>query len=272
MSKALNLFSYSDYRSYIKVWLKESKRHKSSNLTKLAHVIQVHPTFLSQVVLGGKDLSLEQAALMCRHFEFTKLEQEYFFVLIQIDKAGSSLLQEILVTKKKEIEAEKNKLANRFKKHRQLSGEQKAIFYSSWIYMAAWASTGIQKGQTVLGVAELYGLPKSKADEVLSFLTQTGLCEEKNGIYTPGETHVHVANESPFVVKHHINWRIKAIQQMDHREPAELFFTAPMALSENDFLVLREKFNVAIQETVKVVSDSNAEKVACLNLDFFKLK
>lgn len=272
MSKPLNIFDFSDYRLYIKQWLETAKKEKSFTLTKLASVIQVHPTFLSQVLTGSKDLSLEQAALMSKHFEHTKLEQEFFFIILQIDRAGSHLLKEILLQRKKEIESEKNKLSNRFKNHRQLSDEHRAIFYSSWIYVAVWAATGIGKGQTATSLSSLFSLPRAKADEVLTFLLQTGLCTESQGLYRPGETHIHVPNESPFVVRHHSNWRIKAIQKMDSRKNDELFFTAPMSIAKKDFQVIREKLNLAIKEIVEVVTHSESEEIVCLNIDMFKVE
>lgn len=240
-------------------------------MTKLAQVVQVHPTFLSHVLSGTKDLSLEQAALISQHFSHSRLEQEYFFIILQLNRAGSLLLKEMLLNRKKEIESEKNKLTSRFQKHKQLSDEQRAIFYSSWIYVAVWAATGIGKGQSVSSVSTLFSITRTRAEEILYFLLQTGLCTEKNDVFSPGETHVHVPNESPFVMKHHTNWRIKAIQRMDNRENKELFFSAPMSLGKKEFEIIREKMNNIIKEVVEVVKDSDAEEVVCLNIDFFKV-
>jgi uncharacterized protein (TIGR02147 family) len=271
MDKLPNVFEFSEYRLYIRNWLEYSKGIKGFNLTKLAEVIQVHPTFLSHVLAGTKDLSLEQAALMSQHFSHTRLEQEYFFNVLQLNRAGTPLLKDILLKRKKEIENERNKLSSRFQKHKQLSDEQRAIFYSSWIYVAIWAATGISKGQTVSSIATMFSVTRTKAEEILSFLAQTGLCKEENDLFTPGEVHVHVPNESPFVVKHHTNWRIKAVQRMDNRESSELFFSAPMSLGKKEFEIIREKMNSVIKEVVEVVKNSEAEEVVCLNIDFFKI-
>jgi uncharacterized protein (TIGR02147 family) len=271
MDKQPNVFEYSEYRLYIRVWLAHSRKAKGLNLTGLAEVVQVHPTFLSHVLSGSKDLSLEQAALMSRHISHTRLEQEYFFTILQLNRAGSKLLTEILLTRKKEIESEKNRLTLRFEKHKQLTDEQRAIFYSSWVYVAIWAATGIRDGQTVSSIAKMFSITRAKSEEILSFLSQTGLCNEKDENFTPGEVHVHVPNESPFVVKHHTNWRMKAIQRMDDRDSAELFFSAPMSLGKKEFDVIRERMNRVIKEVVTLVKDCDAEEVVCLNIDFFKV-
>lgn len=267
----MNLFDFSDYRVYLKQWLEEAKAQKSSNLSRLAEVAQVHPTFLSHVFAGTKDLSLEQAAYISQKLQHTKLEQDYFFTLIHLDRAGTEVLRDYWLSRKKEIEAEKNKLGRRFEKHKELTLEQRALFYSSWIYAAVWSSTAISGGQTLSAVAERFHLSRDKAEEILSFLAQTGLCHEKAGVYSLGELHVHISNDSPFVVKHHTNWRMKAIQKMDHRQPSELFFSAPMSISKKDFAVIREQLNLAIKKMVDIAKDSPAEDVVCLNIDFFEI-
>lgn len=270
MSNSLNIFEFSDYRIFIKSWIEDAKAKKLSNLSRLAEVAQVHPTFLSHILTGNKEISLEQAVLIGDHIGLTKLERDYFFIIINLDRAGNQKLKLYWSEKKKEIEAEKNKLSQRFEKHRSLSVEQRAIFYSSWVYAAVWSSTGIDEGQTLQQVVERFDLSREKASEILSFLTQTGLCNLKNEIYSVGEIHVHVSNESPFVVKHHTNWRIRAIDKMDSRDSSELFFTAPMSIARKDFEVIREKLNMAIKEVVNVAKDSPAEEIVCLNIDFFK--
>lgn len=73
-----------------------------------------------------------------------------------------------------------------------------------------------------------------------------------------------------FVVKHHTNWRMKAIQKMDTRAKEELYFTAPMSIAKKDFELIREKLNVALKDIVDIAKESAAEEVVCLNIDFFR--
>mgnify|MGYP003396198606 CR=1 FL=1 len=73
------------------------------------------------------------------------------------------------------------------------------------------------------------------------------------------------------VVKHHTNWRMRAIQKMDTREASELFFTSPMSMSKADVARVREIFAKSIQETIDICRDSPAEELVCLNIDLFKI-
>jgi uncharacterized protein (TIGR02147 family) len=266
----MNLFEFTDYRLYVKAWLREAKKEGRSNLTRLAATASVHPTFLSHVLIGRKDLSLEQASALSETFAHTKLEREFLFALVQRARAGTPNLRRYWDEKREELLREKNRLSLRFEEHREISDEERATFYSSWIYLAAWACTAIDNGQSSSQIAERPGLSRIKAEEVLNFLGRIGVCQERAGRFHIGDHHLHVPNESPFVVKHHMNWRMKAIQKMDTRESDELFFSAPMTISRRDFGVIRERLNGFIKEAVDIGKDSRAEHLVCLDIDFFR--
>ena len=152
----------------------------------------------------------------------------------------------------------------------ELTTEQRAIFYSSWIYVAVFVATAIDDGQTQDQIAKTFQLSRAKAEEILSFLVQTGICEKKAARFCMGKAVVYVPNDSPFVVKHHTNWRMRAIQKMDQRSDEEMFFSSPMSISKSDFPRIREIFAKAIQQTLQICQTSPAEEIVCLNIDFFK--
>ena len=189
--------------------------------------------------------------------------------MIQLDRAGTEVLKKYWQEKKSAIETEKNRLGQRFHKHRELNDEQRTVFYSSWMYVAAWVCTAIEGGQTISQMADRFHITRTKAEEILLFLVNCGICDETDGVFSIGETHVHVPNESPHVTKHHINWRMRGIQRMDTRDAKELFFTSPMSISQEDFAKIREKLTATIQDIVRTAKDSPAEDLFCLNIDFF---
>lgn len=271
MDKALNVFEFHDYREFVRGWIEHAKLMKRSSLSRLAEVAQVHSTFLSHVLSGAKDLSLEQAALIAVHLEFTSLEQDYFFTLIHLSRAGNPVLKKYWQAKKKEIEINRNKLSKRFDNHKTLTDEHRTTFFSSWVYSAFFTATAIEGGQTLDQLAQRFSLSRIQAHEIITFLVKSGLCEDQKGVISIGQNHVHIRNDSPHVLKHHMNWRMKAFQKMDFREPSELFFTSPMSIAAKDFDILREKINGTIQELIAIAKDSNAEEVVCLNIDFFRL-
>jgi hypothetical protein len=80
----------------------------------------------------------------------------------------------------------------------------------------------------------------------------------------------YVRASSPLVKRHHVNWRLKAIEHYEKLSDSELGFTAPLTISKKDFDIVREEILKFIQDLSKRVEKSDSEIVACLNIDWFK--
>ena len=165
------------------------------------------------------------------------------------------------------------KLASRVKPERVLNDQERSIFYSTPLYSVIRLYTSIgKKGKTVGEVAERFEIPLGRATEILRFLTETGLCVVKDDRYHMGAQSTHLGQGSPHLLKHHSNWRVRAMRRAEDLAEKELMYTAPVSLSEEDFAVLRESMLQFIKSFLAKVHASPAEEVACFNLDFFWVK
>ena len=82
---------------------------------------------------------------------------------------------------------------------------------------------------------------------------------------------MHLDKTSPHLKQHHINWRIKSIQKLDHPDDLDLNFTAPLSLSKKDFEKLREELVRFIQTLSTTVEKTDPEEIYLANLDFIKV-
>ena len=87
-----------------------------------------------------------------------------------------------------------------------------------------------------------------------------------------GVQSTHVERGSPHLLKHHSNWRIKAIQASEKLSAQELMYSGQVSLSEKDFVILRTEMTKFIETFLKTVHESPAEEIACLNLDWFWIR
>lgn len=85
-------------------------------------------------------------------------------------------------------------------------------------------------------------------------------------------TKVFLKGDSPFVVQHHENWRLRAMDNITRPRKENLHFSSVYTLSEKDFSRIREILHESIQEVWSIVQPSKEEKLCVLNLDFFELK
>lgn len=265
----MDIFTYKDYRKFLNDWLLSQKKQHRLNASMLAERIHVHPTFISQVLKGNKDLSSEQWINICEIIKLTEIENDYLHFLLLHNRAGTKEARIFYQKKLDEILKKRLLLQERMTNHKQLTDQERAVFYSSWIYSAIRLFTACDKGKNLEQLAEKFQLSKSKTDEILSFLCSTDLCKFENGKYHMGDQHVHVPANSPFVIRHHTNWRLRAINSLEKTLQEEMNFTAPMSISKKDFLLIREKIVKLIQEAIEVAKASEAEDLATLTIDFF---
>lgn len=265
----MDVFSYKDYRKFLNDWLILEKKHSRMNASMLSEKISVHPTFISQVLKSNKDLSSEQWLSICNIIKLTEIENDYLHFLLLENRAGTKEARNYYQKKLDDILKKRLQLQERMKDHKQLTDQDRAVFYSSWVYSAIRLYTACNEGQTLEQLSEKFKLSKSKTDEILTFLCHVNLCKYENGKYHMGEQHVHVPANSPFVVRHHTNWRLRAINALENSSLEEMNFTAPMSISKKDFLLIREKIVKLIQEVIEVAKASESEDLATLTIDLF---
>lgn len=265
----MNLFDVTDYRKYLIFWLDSQKRTGSSTAASLAESIRVHPTFVSQVLKGKKDFSIEQWMQVYQLMNLTEIEKEFLHFLLLKNRAGTMESKQFYQNKIDEILKRRLVLQERMGEHKVLSDLDRAVFYSSWLYSAVRLFTACDDGKTTVQVSEKFEISKDKAQSILDFLVLTGLCRFQKDKYLMGEQHIHVSSGTSFVVRHHTNWRLKSIENLEKTTAEEMNFTAPMSISKRDFGVIREKIVKLIQESVEVAKASAAEDLAVMTIDFF---
>lgn len=269
----MSFFEENSYRNLIKQHLKSLPKNGRGQLARFAKLLNVNTTLISQVMSGSRDFTYEQALELAQFMGFSEIEVEYFLTLVQKERAGTTKLKTFFENKVRNLREQSKKIERRYEHDRKLTEEERAVFYSSWLYSGVRLYTSTNPhGKTIDEICERFLIERAKAAEILRFLTKTGLCEETQGRYLMAVQSTFLEQGSPHLMKHHSNWRIKAIQSSDLITPDELMFTAPMSLSESDFKKIRETLAEVIKSASLTVKESEAQSIACLNIDWFWIK
>lgn len=263
----VSVFDFDDYREFLTSWI--DAQSVRGLRAQLAQAMGVSSTLVSLILKGDKHLSMEQAAEAVDYLGLQEREADYFFTLVEFGKAGSHKLRMKLKNKLRQQKNESKQLGKRLKKDLELTEEKKAIYYSSWIYTGIRNLAALEQFHDVMSLAQRLNLPPSSVHQALEFLVEAGLCKVEKGKITYGPAYTHINHDSPFVNKHHQNWRFRGIQQMDSRSESDLYYTCPMSLSAEAAEEVRNLLLKTIQEALKVVGPSQSEEVRCLNIDWF---
>lgn len=264
------IFHFKDYRVFLKNYLKELP--KSHGILKAwAEHLNVHSTLVSQVMIGKRDFTEEQALELSDFIGLGPLERDYFLELLKFERAGTQKLKKYHQDKLNELSAKALNLSQRIDSDRKLTERESSIFYSSWLYSAIRLSCSIGQGLTIDEITEKLKVPRSQVLSAIEFLRESGFIVQNGARFEIGTQYTHTGKESPYLGRHHSNWRIKSLQKIDHMTDQELMYTAPFSISEKDFPILREQMVSVIQDFLKTVKASEGEIVACFNLDLFKV-
>lgn len=268
----MSIFLYENYKEALKYVIRSQSANKRGVFRRLAEHLGVHATLVSQVISGNKDFTEEQLFSVCEHLGIGQLEKQYLWTLLQIERSGSSEIKKHYLELKSNYKKKSLKISNRSYSKKELSDLDSAIFYSHWIYSAVHLATTLNKSVDIQEICNRFSLEPKKAREILNFLIQANLVHEKDGCFKASTLSTHLHSDSPFLNKHHTNWRLKAIQSSESLTEEELMYTATFSVSKKDFVQLREILMETIKKFLQVVKESPSEELAQLNIDCFWLK
>lgn len=267
----ISIYNFESARAFILARFAEMPKRGHGQSLRLAQHLHVHTTLVSQILKGLKAFTLEQAVLSAEFLELTEDETDYFLLLVQLERAGNSKLQKALRRQLHQHKSMASELVNRLKSDHKLAEEERAVFYSDWVYSAVRQLTAIPGFDSTEKISAHVGLSRVRTKTVVDFLLKTGLCMEKSGKLAIGPQSTHLEANSPWVRVHHSNWRQKAVEKLQDAETSQLHYSCPMTISAKDALRIREMIAKFLESIDQVIEPSPSEELHCINVDWFKV-
>lgn len=268
-----SVFEFQNYVKYLIEYEKSLGGSRKGFRQKLALAAQCQPSFVSQVLKGDQNFSQEQALGISRSLSHTSTETDYFLMLIQFQRAGSIDLQKYLLEKLQNLSSQAQDLKNHIQNEGALDSERERIYYSSFLYAAihVFCTMGPSSLQTIcLGLR----VSPDQVSPILSNLVEWGLIRKTvNGenLYIASDMKWHLPRNSPSLNQHHLNWRLRNIENLQFSRPENLNYTAVLSLSPVDYDLFRIKISKVLQEFAKMVSRSEPRMVCSLVIDLVSL-
>lgn len=264
----MKVFDCANYRQFIRIRVKESAGGGHGEYRRISEFLRIPSSMMSQVMSGKRELSLESASLLCDYFSLSELEADYLLNLVELERAGSALLKERIRKRLTSLSKKSTDLSHRIAHEKKLSEEEKTTFYSHWYYSGVRLASSIEGINNASAIADLLKLPRTTVQQVLEFLLSAGLCVEEKGKIKNGPKSTHIGNDSPMLIRHHLNWRLKVMSQLTKPKDHEVVFTGPVTLSQEACVEVKKKILHLIDEWGEIADRSKEEKLACLNIDW----
>lgn len=265
------IFDHTDYKKWVNDRISQMPNGGRGQYMRIVEHIGTSSSIVTQIFKGPRDLTPEQAVLLSDYFGLSKLERQFFLLLVNYSRAGSHRYKKILEDEISEFQTKAREIKSRVPQNLELTEEAKAILYSNWYYLAIWSLTAIPGFDNLDLIIDRLKIPRAKANQALEFLVKHSLVKEKNGKLEIGPTLIHLESGSPSIPRHHQNWRTRAFLNYESLTQDEAAYTAPITLSKKDAAEMRERVLKFISETLHLVKDSPSEELFCLCIDWFRV-
>lgn len=265
------VFEYNNYKRFMTDTENIRRGYERGFRSKVAAAIGCQSGYISHVLNGDAQFSLEQALMAAQFLGIKGPEQKYFLLLVELERAGTRELKAHFAEELKSLKEHHLNIKERVGTATFLSEKDQSQYYSSWHFLAVHVLTSLQKFSDAKAIAQALRIPEGAVGKVLLFLIQARILKESKGILTPGLTQVHLDRESPLIRQHHTNWRIAAIQSLVNEDNSDLHYSTVSTLSRADVEKLRAEMIQLIEHYVGTVRSSNEETMYGFNLDFYGL-
>jgi uncharacterized protein (TIGR02147 family) len=266
-----SIFDFQDYKAYLSAFIDSQPNQGHGYRSKIAEAVGCQRAYLSQVLHGKAQLSLEQAERLNSFLGHNEDEGFFFLLLVEYARAGTEPLKRALRRQLEKAIESRMLVKNRIANEREMNAEEKQRYYSAWYYGAARVASGIKGLGSREALAKRLGIGVEKMGEVLDFLVSVGLMKEEGSTYEPTSHMSILNNDSALIAKHHTNWRVRAIQALDSEGPRDLHYSSVITLSAEDAFALRALAVDFIETVMKKVRESPEETVCSFCLDFYEI-
>ncbi len=195
-----SLFEFQNYQEFMQDQL-GGRSSRSGSKTLLAEKLQIKTSYLSRILKGDADLTLEQALEVSQFLSLNGIEQEYFLLLVNYSRAGTFELKTFYQNALDKVSKESKKIERRIYEPQALNKEDSLKYYSRWIYLAVHIAVSVPGLKDLRAIANKFKLSIEEAQEVLDFLVQTQIIsyDLRKRQYSVGPTYTHVGRQSDLI-------------------------------------------------------------------------
>lgn len=267
---ATSVFQYDSYKTFIKESFAQKEKGGRGQKLRLAEFLGCQDSYVSLVLSGDRDFSVEQGEGVARFLHLTGPEKEVFLLLLLRDRSGTAQAKEYFSQQIEEKRKKFVELRARVKIDSDLSDADKMIYYSSALPAKVHMLLTVPGDWSVEKLARRFRTSAEKIAEVCRFLESKGFIKEKAGKFHGTSKYLFLDKNSPFIVQHHNNWRLDSMRAMQEKREEGMHLSMAVTLSEKDAEALKRKIAEFVQEASSFIKDSKEETLMAFCLDYYR--
>lgn len=263
----MDVYKYTNYRNLLEDWMNnQSLRGARTHLAKAA---SCSPSWMTRVLTGSVQLTPDQAMGIATYINLSDDEADYFLLLVDLERAGSSILKKRIQKKLDTLIKNSGRVGVSVKADSLVKNENSIQYYSSWVYAAVHVSCMI-KPQRVDDVCSILKLSDKVVSRTLKELKNMGLLYFENSRWIATATNIHLPQHENAKIPHSI-WRQRTIQFFHEGHDEGLHYSAIHCLSRKDLEKIQRLLKESVLNCREIIKDSPSETLAVFCLDWYQL-
>ncbi len=262
----MSIYNENDYRKIVLKLI----GGKTGVKFKLSHYMGCQPAYLTRVLKGQADFNQDQILSLAEFFQLDQDQSEYLLYVLLENRSAKASTKKLFKSKSAQIAEKGLQLKKQLNADSKLSEEFEAVYYSSWVYSAlhiALLSPHFEEKK----ISEHLGLKLQDTLNALNKLETIGLIFKKNNRWHVTHTNTHLGSDSPWLSRHHMNWRIKMTEKMSRNDLVGLHYSSTACCSKEDKIIINQTLLTAIQKCRDIIKKSSNEVVFYYGVDLFNL-
>ncbi len=264
--------TFKHYRDFLKNAL-DSDRFGRGSRAQLADHLGVQNSFISLVLSGKQDFSLEHAMRISEFMNLKEDDREIFLLMIQRDRAGSNELKAQFQKMIDRWAEKRSEIRNRVKREtKTLDEAQLGEYYSEWQHTAVHMAIRNEQLKDSSKIAEALRLEPKVVRHSLEVLERLGFIEKTKTGWKPKSQTFHLGEKSPALKNHHTNWRLEAIRSLSAGErPKDVHYSAVMSIDAECAAKIRNAILKVLEECDPDIRNAKDQEVHALTIDLFQV-
>lgn len=266
------IYGYADYREYLNWCFSKSgdQGARGRGARRLAaEYLRCQPSFISQVLSGKNDLSLEHAYRLNNFLEHSPAEAQYFMIQVQLGKSGSHDLKAFFSEQLEKLRREAMQVSNVVKKV-ELNEAGIMRYYSDWNHIAIHLLVSMKQYQTRKSLQSKLQLTDEQLTKALIFLESVQLIKTAKDRVETGEANIHLKKTSPYAHYASQQLRLAALHRLNTRKEQNLHFGTHFTISKNNLHRVRQKMLDFIGELGREIESSDPDTLCTLVFDLIE--
>lgn len=267
--------NFNNYVNYLNHWIKSSPNGGHGVRKKIAELLNVQTSYISQVLSGTVTLKEEYVIRLSEFLNLEALESDYFIALVGLERASSVDLRKYYKEKAERLRSQLQQNALKDTASEPVASEDFGEYYSSWHYSAIHMMSLTRPLNAEIICAQI-NISKRKAERILKYLLTNGFVTYEKGFYKYTKKSIHMSKQHHWAYQHHVNWRLKSIEQMQIEQmqadpERNLHYTSVAVFTDKEAEIIKNKFHELIREIRTTIAEAQDETVYVYSMDLFPL-